>query len=50
MEYCDWEFALGLMAEMPDRTVQHNTITCSLAIMLVRRMGNDSLHVASWLR
>ena len=38
------------VAEMPDRAMQQNTITYTAAIMLARMMGNDSLHLATWLR
>ena len=42
--------AIGILAEMLDRTVQQDTIAHSAAIMLARRVTNYNLHSASWLR
>ena len=46
----EWLLAPDILAVMPDRTIQQNTITYSATIMLARRMTNDALHSASWLR
>ena len=46
----EWQLALGLSAEMPEGTVQHNTIAHSAATLMATGRASGSLRLASWLR